>query len=128
MNFQNNEDTNIENTDIEFPAQCFSWKWNSCYSDKSLHTKESTQLEALSDWLDQNPHLTNSGKPVNRAALLKICLGLGFLLKDATAIQFTEDGGHEEETPTYIVESVWGTDELDSFTKYIKKVKADLET
>jgi len=53
---------------------------------------------------------------------------LGILLSDANLIQFTEEGGYPEETPTYIMESVWETDELDLFVKYVKKVGADLET
>jgi hypothetical protein len=117
-----------EDTEIEFPAQCFSWKWNSRHSDGGLHTPDRSNLEALSGWIGQNPHLTNSGKPVSKAELLRIVLGLGILLSDANLIQFTEEGGYPEETPTYIVESVWETDELDLFVKYVKKVGADLET
>lgn len=114
-----------ENTVIQFPAGCFTWKWKGLYSDDTLHTPDSAMLKALFDWLDQNPHMS-SGKHIGRATLLRICLGLGFLLKDANLIQFTEDGGHSEGTPGYIMESVWGTEEVDCFSSYIVKVKTGL--
>jgi hypothetical protein len=108
------------------PASCFSWKWNGFYSDKSLHTPNSAKLEALFDWLNQSPHLISPGKPISRVVFLRICLGLGFLLKDVNLIQFTEDGGHSEDTPGYIVQSAWGEKELEAINEYILKVKSDL--
>ena len=105
----------------------FSWEWNSAYSDRSLHIPDSTELVALSEWLNQDPHLTSSEKLVNKATLLQICLGLGLLLRDATLIQFTEEGGHDEETLSFISQSAWTTKEYDAFHGYLKKVWARVE-
>ena len=66
------------------------------------------------------------GNLVNKVTLLRICLGFGTLLKDANTIQFTEEGGHSEKTPGYIVQSTWGEGELDTFTEYLQKVQKDL--
>ena len=66
------------------------------------------------------------GKLVNRETLLQICLGLGLLLRDANLIQFTEDGEHSDETPPYIIQSIWETREMDSFSGYIKRLWADI--
>ena len=121
----NMEHQDGEDTDIRFPVGCFSWKWKSLHSDSTLHTPDRTRLEALFDWLNQNPHMV-SGKLVSRAILFRICLGLGLLLKDANLIQFTEEGGYSDETPGYIVQSTWGTDEVDYFSAYILKVKTNL--
>jgi hypothetical protein len=68
----------------------------------------------------------STGELVNKATLLRICLGLGILLNDAILIQYTEDGGHAEDTPGYIVQSAWRTPEEDKFAEYIRKVKTDL--
>lgn len=100
----------------------FSWEWGSAYSDKSLHIPNSANLAALSKWLNQDPHLTSFEKLVNKATLLRICLGLGLLLKDATLIQFTEEGGFDEETPTFISQSAWTTKEYDTFHAYLREV------
>lgn len=70
--------------------------------------------------------MTSSGHPVSRTQLLQICLGLGLLLKDANLIQYTEEGDHAKETPKFIINSDWGTTELDGFGKYIKKVQGDI--
>lgn len=76
------------------------------------------------DWITQKPYLLPSGTLRNRATLLRICLGCGFLLKDANLIQFTEDGDYDEGTPGYIMQSSWGKEEVDEFSAYISKVKA----
>ena len=120
-NFQGGEDTAIE-----FPADCFSWKWDSIHSDPSLHTADRKEFDALNGWIGGNPHLTSHGSPVNRATLLRICLGVGLLLKDANLIHYTEDEGHDEETPVHITQSDWGIGEVDMFSDYLRKVKADV--
>jgi hypothetical protein len=51
---------------------------------------------------------------------------LGLLLKDSNLIQYTEEDGHSEETPQYIVGSGWGIYELNRFNSFLKRVKADL--
>ena len=101
---------------------CFTWQWDTPHSDHSLHLPRSKELTALLSWLDQDPHLMSPGKLANRETLLQICLGLGLLSRDATLIQFTEDGGHLDETPTYITQSVWGTREIDKFGDYLKRL------
>ena len=120
-NFQGSEDTTID-----FPAGCFSWKWDSLHSDPSLHMADRKKLDALSGWIGGNPHLTSHGNPASRATLLRICLGVGLLLKDANLIHYTEDEGHDEETPVHITQSGWGIREVDMFTEYLQKVKADI--
>jgi hypothetical protein len=114
-----------EDVTIRFPAKCFSWKWNSFHSDPILH-ENADKVKALCDWLDGNPHLMAPGELVNGTELLRICLGLGLLLKDASLIQFTEDGGHADETAEFIVQSSWGQTEVEIFGDYLRKVKADL--
>ena len=120
-NFQGGEDTAIN-----FPARCFSWKWDSFYSDPSLHTADREKLDDLSGWIGGNPHLMSNGNPASRAILLQICLGVGLLLKDANLIHYTEDDGHNEETPVHILQSDWGIHEVDMFGDYLRKVKADI--
>jgi len=86
----------------------------------------SLELAALVEWLGGGPHITGSGKRANKATLLRICLGLGILLKDANLIQYTEEGGHSDETPGYIMQSAWGIDEVDTFSKYIKELRTEV--
>jgi len=47
---------------------------------------------------------------------------LGILLKDANIIQFTEDGGHSDETPAYIQQSAWTMEEVFTFGNYVKEI------
>jgi len=111
---------------VEFTTKCFAWQWNTPHSDKTLHLSSSRDLIDLLGWLDQDPHLISPGKLVNRESLLQICLGLGLLLRDANLIQFTEDNRYPDETPDYIVQSIWETRELDAFTGYVKRLWTDI--
>ena len=112
---------------IEWPANCFSWDWDTIYSDKALHIQgKASKIEALFQWLDADPHLTEQGDLVNRATLLQICLGVGIVLGDAHLIQFGE-----EETldmaPGYIRASTWNVTQYNKFLNYMSKVRVDLE-
>ena len=89
--------------DISSPVRCFSWVWSSAYSDQNLHVKKrgSDRTKTLLEWLDEDPHLDDSEKLVNRATMLNICLGMGILLGDSQLVVFTEDSASGD-FPEYI--------------------------
>jgi len=112
--------------DISFPAGCFSWGWNKIFSDQALHTPNSAELAVVHAWLEGGPHLTSDSEHVNKTTFFRICLGMGIILKDVNLIQFTEEGGHSEETPAYITQSAWGTPELLAFGDYFQELRSVL--
>jgi len=102
------------------------WNWNSVFSDKALHAQgKGSKIKALFKWLDQDPHLDESGELVSRATLLEICLGMGIIWGDAHLIQFIE-GDHTEETPDYIVSSPWTITTYNAFGDYIERLHKEL--
>jgi hypothetical protein len=109
--------------DISPPVGCFSWDWSSAYSDQNLHVKKkgSDRTTALLGWLDEDPHLDDSEKLVNRATMLDICLGVGILLGDSQLVLFTEDD-ISGDLPEYIGASQWSITEHDKFHDYICKL------
>jgi hypothetical protein len=66
--------------DISSPVGCFSWDWSSAYSNQNLHVKKkgSDRTRALLGWLDEDPHLDDSEKLVNRATMLVSAWGWEF--------------------------------------------------
>lgn len=112
--------------DTSCPADCFSWDWNSTFSDRALHIKgRGSKAKALLQWLKADPHLDNSGNLIKRAGLLEICVGVGIVVKDAQLIQFME-GDHDETTPDHIISSHWGLEEYDVFQNYTERLYKDL--
>jgi hypothetical protein len=87
---------------------------------------KSSKLQPLLQWVEAEPHFDESGKLVNRATLLGICLGMGMIWKDAHLIQFTE-GDHAEDTPHYIAASPWAINEYNAFGDYIGRLLHDIE-
>jgi hypothetical protein len=87
---------------------------------------EAKKLKALHLWLEANPHLEDSGDLTSRASLLQICLGLGILLDDACRVLFTGVDEYPEGTPSYIINSIWGTTEYDKLVDYTRKLQGDL--
>jgi len=112
--------------DIEFPAECFSWRSNQLFSDQDLHIQDSPKLATLCAWFEGMPHVVQPGEPVNKTTLLQICLGMGILLKDANLIQFTEEGGHNDDTPAYIMQSTWEANVLVMLNNYISNIRGEL--
>jgi len=113
--------------DIGFPAGCFYWNWKKPFSDISLHAQDPAELEALCQWIDSTPHqIGTPAELLDRESLLQICLGVGYLLRDAKLIQFTEDGCFPEEVPVHITQSTWGLTEVDIFTEFVKTLRGDL--
>ena len=84
-----------------------------------------SKLKALLQWLDEGPHLNQSGNIINRAGLLEICLGIGIATRDAHLIHFTE-GDHTEGTPIFIIRSFWALDEFNKLQDYIDRLHTDL--
>lgn len=109
----------------KWPARCFSWDWDSVFSDKVLHEGKNSKIDTLFTWLDMDPHLGASGDLANRATMMQICLGMGILLGDARLIQFTEDE-YDDDVPGHITTSFWAASEYDKFQNYICKVREDL--
>lgn len=111
---------------LKFPASCFSWDWDSTYSDKMLHQRgKSSRIPKLSGWLENNPHLNDSGNVVDRTTLQQICLGVGIIMGDAHLIQFSEDGEFGP-APKYIATSPWAGPEYGMVHDYVHQLREDL--
>jgi hypothetical protein len=111
---------------LDYPANCFSWDWNSIYSDKALHERgKGSKSRVLFEWLENSPHLGRSGELMNRSTLERICLGVGIILGDAHFIQFAEDGEFGP-APDYIAASPWTSTEYSKIDDYISQLQEDL--